>query len=94
MATTTATTITRQPVPACVGRTGRSDSAATMGVGEDWGFTVRPDTAEVFVDLKASETIDGYTSSVMIAVHRDAIPELISALVEAYGALEAHRATR
>lgn len=87
-------TTTALPVQACVGRTGRCDTAATMGVGEDWGFTVRPDTAKVFVDLEVSETIDDVTSKVLIAVHRDAVPGLISALVEAYGALEAHRASR
>jgi len=86
-------TITRQPVPACVARTGRFDSAATMGVGEGWGFTVETDGV-AFADLTASETIDDTVSKLRISVHREAIPDLISALVEAYGALEAHRATR
>jgi hypothetical protein len=86
-------TITRQPVPACVSRTGRLDSAATMGVGEGWGFTVETDGI-AFADLTASETIDGITSKVRISVHREALPGLVSALVEAFGALEAHRATR
>lgn len=80
--------------PACVSRTGRSYSAATLGVGEALGFTVEPDEAQVFVDMRAFETFDGVTSAVTIAVHWDAIPDLISALVEAHGALRAHRATR